>query len=170
MSYTDRNAAYDIARFERHAAAPRRAPERSMRVVQGKKPESTLNFGAVLRTFLLFSLVIGTITALLYSHVQLTEVTAQIGSAQKELNVLKSEHTRLESDLESRISIRNIEEYASGQLGLAKMEKYQIEYINLSGGDKAVLLKTPESFADYNKIKLSIGSVMEYILFSINKN
>lgn len=166
MEYTNRNAAYDISRFEQREARP----VRDFKVVKAKKPRYRLKPASVFTGMLMAGLVIGVLGLLLYSHAQLTELTAGINTAKKELSALQSESIRLEAELESRISIRNIEEYATKQLGLAKMEKYQMEYVNLSGGDRAVLLKAPDSLTDYNKIKLSIGSVMEYILFSLNKN
>ena len=41
--------------------------------------------------------------------------------------------------IDSVISLKNVEDYAQTQLGMVKMESHQIEYIDLSGEDRVVL-------------------------------
>ena len=50
----------------------------------------------------------------------------------------KSENVRLNSQLNGITSIGNIDDYATRVLGMAKVESYQVEYIDL-GQDGGVL-------------------------------
>lgn len=63
-----------------------------------------------------------------FSHVALNETRKSITDAQKNLADLKSEETRLEMQIESLLSYKNIEE-AARELGMQKKEKRQVTYI-----------------------------------------
>lgn len=53
----------------------------------------------------------------MYSRAQLNELGAKVNSATKELEILKSENIRLQTELEEKISLKNVEEYATVELG-----------------------------------------------------
>ena len=38
--------------------------------------------------------------------------------------------------IEGKMSLRNVEDYASANMGLSKTEAYQIEYVQLNKGDR----------------------------------
>ena len=78
-------------------------------------------------------------SALLYGRMKVDELDRQIQSKKNELSVAQSENVRLSMKLDSLISLKNVEEYAQNKLGMVKMENYQIEYIDLSGEDKATV-------------------------------
>ena len=75
---------------------------------------------------------------LLYSKVQITELTEQISRMESDLRAAQSETTRLEMEIEGQMSLRNIEEHASA-LGLTKLQDYQVTCIGINNEDKVVV-------------------------------
>ena len=51
------------------------------------------------------------------------------------MKVEQGENVRLNMQLDSMISLEKVENYAKDELGMTKVEGYQIEYIDLSGAD-----------------------------------
>jgi len=79
------------------------------------------------------------LSALLYGRIKVDELDRQISAAETKITTAQSENVRLNMQLDSMISLKNVEEYAQNNLGMVKMESYQIEYIDLSGTDKVTL-------------------------------
>ncbi len=73
--------------------------------------------------------------ALLYSRLRVDELTREIDAANAQLSVAQGENVRLNMRLDSMISLERVEDYAKNDLGMTKVEGYQIEYIDLSGAD-----------------------------------
>ncbi len=91
----------------------------------------------------------------IYSRVQLDEISRDITQTQKELSVLESENTRLEMKLNSMVSLNKVDDYAQNVLGMVKQEGYQVEYLDLEGTDKVLVSggKTTTSKQDKADIK-----------------
>lgn len=126
-----------------------------LRVIKGKNDKSSLgmNFGTIAIALLL----IGLIAATLYSNAVINELGNQINKANEEYTQLVSQNKKLTAVLESKVSLKNVENIAKDKLGLAKMEPYQIEYVNLLPEDKI------EYIRDNKEEKIS-----EKILNSVN--
>ena len=86
-----------------------------------------------------FSMICMHITA----GAQRYELTKQIESIEKQLAVAESEQVRLNAELNSMTSITKIDSFATGILGMTKLENYQVEYVDLSDGDKVLFSKSP---------------------------
>ena len=140
--------------YERNAArkldtAPKRKPAENkpdMKLV--KKPKRTYaqarsdmkRAGLHTAKIITISLVLlAMMSALLYGRMKVDELDRQIQSKKTELSVAQSENVRLSMKLDSLISLKNVEEYAQNNLGMVKMESHQIEYIDMSGEDKATV-------------------------------
>lgn len=140
--------------YERNAArkldtAPKRKPAENkpdMKLV--KKPKRTYaqaksdmrKAGFSSAKIIAISLVLlAMMSALLYGRMKVDELDRQIQSKKTELSVAQSENIRLNMKLDSLISLKNVEEYAQNNLGMVKMESHQIEYIDMSGEDKATV-------------------------------
>ncbi len=57
---------------------------------------------------------------------------------QKELKDMQTANTQLEMNIEQSIDTKSIEEYAENQLGMQKPERYQTNYVIVSGDDEMV--------------------------------
>lgn len=87
--------------------------------------------------FALFALLI--IGSLIYSRVILTNLQVELNAVQKELSATQSEYTSLQMKYNSLLAPDKVEEYARNELGMVKLENYQIRYFDMSGGDGAGL-------------------------------
>lgn len=99
-------------------------------------------------------------SALLYGRFKVDELDREISSLNSEISTAQSENVRLNMEIDSVISLKNVEDYAQTKLGMVKMENHQIEYIDLSGEDRVVLSGGKTLRADG---KSFLSKVMEYI-------
>lgn len=116
---------------EEPAAQEEKAPSSGFfvfRVSSGKCGAALKVFIAGILALLMFSVIIN-------SYVQLTEVYSSISEANAELNTLRSENVRMQTELEGKASISNIKDYAEQYLGLQKLDQSQIQYIDIQTED-----------------------------------
>ena len=78
-----------------------------------------------------FMLVIGVLGLIVYHHIELHEVTGEINRLNTEIRKLENENVHLASRLENTVSLHVIAEIAQNELGLQRLDKYQIEYVSL---------------------------------------
>ncbi len=149
--------AYDLEIFEgrRQQRPPR------VRAVKGKKPEAKVQhrrFAAAGLVVLMITLVCGLIT----SQARITELTGQIQSANQRLVNAQSEYNYLSGVLDSKTGQRNVEEIATTQLGLMKLDRSQITYFSLEN-DTAI--RRPESAAERitEFLNTSVLSLADYL-------
>ena len=74
--------------------------------------------------------------ALIYSNMQITELTSQIGEREATLSELKSTGVSLNAKREEMYSADYIADYAQNKLGMVKVDASQMEYIELSNPEK----------------------------------
>ena len=91
----------------------------------------------------LFALAI--LFSVVYGKVQVSDIYSQINAQKSELNVAESENARLKAELESYTSLRNIEEYAE-EIGLKKLDKAQIWYVDIQQEDVVKIPEKNENF------------------------
>lgn len=143
--------AYDLSLFE-SGAAPKRAPVRrpqapsKPKIVRRPAPtaeqlrtQQRAAFRQTVKVLSLSALVLVLFAVRLYGNVRLDEVNHQYAQLQDEWNVVSSENTRLEMELQSKVSLERVDEYATNVLGMVKQGSYQIEYVDLSGADGVVV-------------------------------
>ena len=156
MALENKNVAYDFSLFEE---APQRAPQsKPNNVIQIPQEKLERNRRRKLKPFAVASFLVFTLISLaivgtmIYSQVQLTELTAEINSKKTELAEAESLYTQLEMKAEAKLSLKKVEEYATQQLGMRKLESYQVEYITLSEGDKVVVNEGVDSISWWEAI------------------
>lgn len=157
MQYYQSTSAYDFDYFSQKEDS---TPDLSL--IRGDKYNRRDRM-TIVRLISSVLVVIAVICVMLYSRAQLTELTNQIGKFDKEYNELRSQYTRISAEIEGKVSLRGVEESAK-ELGLDKVQSYQVEYVNI---------ETQESFAGEgapapepsigDQISLYIGSFLEYI-------
>lgn len=159
----DGNAAYDLARFA--SASPRTRNKKPVLVVA--RPSARARAKAQTRSAMKIAMVMFAIVAMvvvtLCSYAKLTELNRQLANRCNELEEAKSEVTRLSTELEAKMSLRNIEEYATQRLGMASFDKSQITYVELSQGDKVELTEESPNKTWIDEIEEAISNVQEYI-------
>lgn len=78
---------------------------------------------------------------IIYGRATQAELEAQYTKTVKEMSQLANENIILQNQIESKLSIKNIEEIAQNQLGLIKVDNSQIECINFNIESKAEVVK-----------------------------
>lgn len=148
MASPNSNEAYDFALFEpkRQQEAPR---EKSniIELPQEKLEQNRrakINPLRAVSTFLAFGIMISIVGTMVYGQVQLTELTENLNAATKTLNESESVYTQLQMKSDSQLSLQTVENYATGKLGLKKIEQNQVEPISLSKGDKTQVVQNGE--------------------------
>lgn len=81
-------------------------------------------------------------------------------STNSELELVMAENVRLQSELDSRISAKNVEDYAENVLGMQKIDSSQIKYIKIQTSDVVNIPEKPKGLAA--KIKSLFDRCVEY--------
>lgn len=157
---SNHSVAYDLSIYEKKEYI-RKQPE--LKVVETPSRRVSANRALVVRIMLTAVLVISVIGVIIYNNAVLTELGDEISRQNKEYAVLVSESKRLSAELESKVSLRNIEDVAKNELGLSRMENYQVQYVNLSEGDKIELTAAAPKQTVVDKFKIKITSILEYL-------
>lgn len=158
MAYRQSNAAYDFELFEKKPLKS----QPTLNVVKNQKYKKRDRM-MVLRVVSSVAVVVAVICVMLYSRAELTALSYQIGQYEDTYQDLTNDYTRLSAEIESKISLRSVEESAKS-LGLSKVETYQVKYLNLEGEDSVVIPMggdEPETLSE--KLSLYIQSFLEYI-------
>lgn len=147
MAFEERNLAYDLSLFEENPREYKQRKKEKNNVLEIPKEKLKINASprakilSMLSTVALLFASVSVVVIMIYSQVQLTELTENIGIRQKELDESRSVCTQLQMKLDSEMSLHTIEQFAKQDLGMQNIEAYQVEYIELSKGDKANLLE-----------------------------
>lgn len=156
------NLAYDFDRLERHYAAvgtPKVKQPPELKVVENRKKDSN---PFMIKTAVVFIMVMGIVAAILYNNMVLTELTSEIENTETRYEQLKNEYRLMQMEIESKTSLRTVEEIAKNELGMSKVESYQVQYIDLSEGDRVVMARAPKLTLS-EKIYKSYRRILEYM-------
>lgn len=140
---------YRRVRAQYGSAAPQRQPQRQPqrrvqpRVVQRSRKEIRaeeykVNKKAV-KVLAVCTVLFMLIGFQIYSQVKVDEINREISNVNSKIEVIDSENTRLNMELDSRISLDKVDDYAQNVLGMVKVENYQVSYVDLSGGDTVTI-------------------------------
>ena len=99
---------------------------------------------------------------MIYGHVELSSLYAQQAEMQEELTQLNNENISLESELASKTGLTKVEEYAEKELGLQKLDKSQIEYVEVEKDTVAEVIDSDNANI-FVKISRWFSDVLEYI-------
>ena len=73
---------------------------------------------------------------------------------------MEAENVRLQSELESRMSAKNVEDYAENELGMRKIDSSQIKYIRIQTDDVVDIPQQDEGILA--KVRAFFDSCVEY--------
>lgn len=153
---TNDSTAYDLSIFEPRQEARQQRPK--LRLVKNRRPKAQP--GVVFKTVCIAAVMVTMVAFIIYNKVMLTELGADINRANANLTQLQSTNVRLATELESRSSLRTLEEYASAQMGMAKLDQSQIIYMDMSEGDR---IEIQGKDKDSEKFKETVTGIMEYL-------
>lgn len=168
MPYAN-NTAYDFSMFEPKPKQQEEKQEELLKVVRPRASQRARQRAKAkqvfhVKAFCAAVLAVVLMSFTLYNHARLSELGAQVNEKKEEYNVLLGEYTRLQTELDSKISLRSAEEYASLTLGMTKVDQSQIKYLNLNDGDRIEVYGKNANDGFFVKIRDWIDSLVEYIL------
>lgn len=159
------NTAYDLSLFE-PAKKEQVSKKEPLRVIKtNTKTQPKMN--ALVRGSII-CLVLIAVLSIIITQVALTEVTMKITKANGEYSEAMSENVRLNSQMASMMSVKNVEKVATQQLGLTKIDESQIEYVTLQSENKGQISKKNRNL--WEKIKLGFSEFKAYIGETFNNN
>lgn len=153
------NLAYDDGRYDlnkyRHLSNEETAEEgiKSREYITYKK--KNIDRGNTIKIILLALAALILLFCVVYGKVQISDMYNKINNQKTELTVAESENARLKAKIEAYTSLRNIEEYAEN-IGLKKLDKAQIWYVDIQSDDVVKIPEEEENF--FLHIKKSILS------------
>ena len=155
MKVTDETVPEEDLEEAEDAGVVEKRPRRKLLYIEAGKRGTLakIMIGSIL-ALVLFSLVIN-------SYVQPNEVYSQISAAESTLNDLQSENVRMQTQLEGQASIRNIKEYAEDRLGLQKLDRSQIQYIQIQTEDEVVVEEPDQNI--FVQIKRKFNDLIAYL-------
>ena len=168
--YSNHNLAYDFSLFEEHEVqkpyakirdeaadrpadnagkkeklniaekpARRSASKKAQKAKKHKRPRSK---AARIALGVIAGLaVVVVIVSIIHGQVQLTELNQEIINARADLAEKQSVYTQLEMKVDASISTAAVEKYALEELHMTKASNSQKEFISLSKGDKAEVIR-----------------------------
>ncbi len=99
--------------------------------------------------------------SVVFSKVENTQLHNDIRNENAQIKILQDENVRMQSEIEGKSALGNVEDYAENVLGLKKLDKSQIEYIKI---EKDNVIEIPEVKDDlYTRIKNAAIDFWEYI-------
>lgn len=140
---------WDFSRFEEPAKKYNRTStakavkkaEPKLRVIQTKKT-NTKHVNSKISAFKIFTiscLALSFFCIYIYGHVMYDEAVREYSAYKDELVLMQMNNVKLDSELKSKFSLRDVEDFAVNKLGMRKVEKNQVVYIELKGEDEVIL-------------------------------
>ena len=110
--------------------------------------------GSLFTIILVSALAFVLLGTVIYSLDRRNTMYSKVSALNTELELAEAENVRLQSELESKMSAKNVDDYAENVLGMKKIDSSQIKYIeiqtddvvNIPKQDEGVLAKVREIF------------------------
>lgn len=124
-----------------------------------------LKFGGVRwTTALCIAFLIAVGGYMLYSHIALNEVSNKLLDAKAELAQLEGDAVSLQVSIEEKNKMDEIERIATQELGMVKVENYQVQTINLLTDDTVEIIKDqPTDNTWWDGIVAEFNILLEYL-------
>ncbi len=118
-----------------------------------------------LSPFTVFSAVVCVVLAafVLNGYISLNELTLKTSKAKKQLETIESQNSVLCLAIDRKNSLGNIEELATEQLGMVKLESYQIHTVNLANEDSIEVVSEKDESGFLEGIVASFNILVEYL-------
>lgn len=159
------STAYDFELFEPKRRVEQAPPQKNNvielpreRLQENRRPK--VSVWKMLPTALAFLTIAGMAGAFIYGQVQLAELTDSLGTVEKQLSEVQSVYTQMEMKSDAQMSLEAVEGYASGKLGMEKVDRSQTETVELSHGDKTQVLRQVQDEGPVAKV---LGSIRRFL-------
>ena len=96
-------------------------------------------------------LVILLLGLVIYGKVQTNEIYMKIATLQTERDDILARNVSMRSEMEQKLTVKNVEDYAENTLGLKRLDKSQIEYICIQTEDEVTISEPQDGWATVMK-------------------
>ncbi|MCD7890893.1 MAG: hypothetical protein LUG26_03735 [Ruminococcus sp.] len=130
-----------------------------------KKPQITMRqnnakSGSIFTIILVSVLAAALLGSAIYSLDKRNTVYNKVSDMNNALTLAEAENVRLQSEFESKVTVKNVEDYAENVLGMQKIDSSQIEYIKIQTDDVVNIPEQNEGLG--TKIKNFFERCVEY--------
>ena len=146
----------DAGRIPEKKAQPAPAVKTAPRAKAKTRPNPLIVGGIAVLVSLVIVLMLG--------YVRLTKITASVSSIKNQISQMETEHVSLLTEYERTYDLATVKKVAE-EAGMTKPSGGQVEYIDISSGDSAIVYRTAADDAVHNiltQMKASAGSVLEF--------
>ena len=126
------------------------------------RPEPSMGAAAKVAWGILLVIALTLMGSLIYGKVEISRLYSERAGLEKQLGTLQNENISMQSEIAERMNMTKVEEYARDDLGLQKLDKSQIEYIEVQTPSVAEVKEEGEEDV-FVRIKHWFNSVTEYI-------
>ncbi len=132
--------AYNGSAAPKMKPAPQRRPnlqlvQKTRMTAAQVRQQTSIETKRTLRIMLIAVAILMFMAVTIYSRVQLDEINREIKSVEKNIALAQSDAVKINNELNALISINNVEDYAANELGMVKVQDYQVVYVDLSSND-----------------------------------
>ena len=117
---------------------------------------------ATIRIIFAAIVVLALFSVMTYGRVELSKLYSEKAEMEEQLMLLNNENISLESELAQQTGLTKVEEYAEVKLGLQKLDKSQIEYVEVEETTSATVVEDKESNV-FVEIQEWFNGVLEYL-------
>jgi len=152
-SYNQNSNAVKVPVYEKEPEISTR-PNITMKITPPKR-------GSAVKILIVAIIALGVLFLVINGRVKTNQLYRQISQQNELLEIAQSENVRMKSELESKMALKNIEEYAENVLGLQKLDISQIKYVETQTDD---IVEIPDEEKNlYKKIIDKFNGFVEYI-------
>ena len=120
--------------------------------------QNRITAGGAVTLGILTGVLIGTV---IYGRVQTNEIYTKIAALQTEYDDLTAKNISMRSEMEGKMTVKNIEDYAKDELKLQPLNQSQITYIQLQTEDEVVITEPEDNL--FVRINDKLVSIWEYL-------
>ncbi len=159
------NLAYDLSLFEVDEEYERKKEQKREEKshIRMTEKKAVARNGSIFATVVSAVLCIAVAFSILYSKVELAEYTAMISEVKTQLETEQRENDRLNAELDSMVTLDNVESIAASELGLQKTQNSQINFVTLNTEKMTEVAQTDTNI--FVSIKDWFYDVLEYLGF-----
>ncbi len=160
------NVAYDFSRFDTRVSVREQINKSNAKTKA--KGKSAAKVKPAVSAFAVFSFFacIGLVLLTLFSYVQLTELSDTAMTLQNELETLREENQLLSIENDQKFSAERIKEEAVERLGMQKLDKSQITYLDMGSGNRVEIPQDTQVMRDSDFVAGIVSGfrwIVEYI-------
>ncbi len=149
MTEYNRSEAYDLSLFEE---ATELAPQRQVRPAVKKatqtKSQPKTDVKKLLAVFAAAAVLLGLFGGIIAMRISLESLTSETARLKNAISVAESENIRLSMKVSSEFSREKVEAFAVSQLGMCKLERYQIHYFSDRDDEDRVVVANGKEVKD----------------------